>query len=59
MLRLDFVRRGFPWSKRAALLQCDPDLEALRQGNAQLIAPIAIPLVAALWALLKRKEDRP
>lgn len=43
----------------AALLQCDPDLEALRQGNAQLIALIAIPLVAALWALLKRKEDRP
>ena len=43
----------------AALLQCDPALEALRKGNAQLIALVAIPLVAALWALLKRKEDKP
>jgi hypothetical protein len=43
----------------AALLQCDPALEGLRQGNAQLIALIAIPLVAALWALLKRKEEKP
>jgi hypothetical protein len=43
----------------AALLQCDPALEALRKGNAQLIALIAIPLLAALWALLKRKEDKP
>jgi len=43
----------------AALLQCDPALAALRKGNAQLIALIAIPLLAALWALLKRKEDKP
>jgi len=43
----------------AALLQCDPALEALRKGNAQLIALIAIPLLAALWALLKRNEDKP
>jgi hypothetical protein len=43
----------------AALLQCDPALEALREGNAQLVALVAIPVIAALWALLKRKEDRP
>ena len=43
----------------AALLQCDPALEALRQGNAQLIALILIPLIAALWALFKRKEEKP
>ena len=43
----------------AALLQCDPALEALRKGNAQLIALVAIPLIAALWALIKRNEDRP
>jgi hypothetical protein len=43
----------------AALLQCDPVLEALRKGNAQLLALLAIPLLAALWALLKRKEDKP
>ena len=43
----------------AALLQCDPALEALRRGNAQLIALIAFPVLAALWALLKRKEDKP
>ena len=43
----------------AALLQCDPALEALREGNAQLVALIAIPVIAALWALLKRKEDKP
>lgn len=43
----------------AALLQCDPALERLRQGNAQLIALIVIPLLAALWALLKRKEEKP
>jgi hypothetical protein len=43
----------------AALLQCDPVLETLRQGNAQLIALIAIPLLAALWGLLKRKEEKP
>jgi hypothetical protein len=43
----------------AALLQCDPALEALRKGNAQLIALIAIPSLAALWVLLRRKEDKP
>jgi hypothetical protein len=43
----------------AALLQCDPALEALRRGNAQLIALILIPLVAALWALVKRREEKP
>jgi hypothetical protein len=43
----------------AALLQCDPALEALRKGNAQLVALIAIPLVATLWVLVKRKEDKP
>lgn len=42
-----------------ALLQCDPALERLRQGNAQLIALIVIPLLAALWALLRRKEEKP
>ena len=43
----------------AALLQCDPALAPLRQSNAQLIALVTIPLLAALWALLKRKEDKP
>ncbi|WP_374568075.1 putative Ig domain-containing protein [Ideonella sp.] len=43
----------------AALLQCDPALESLRKGNAQLVALIVIPLIAALWALFKRKEDKP
>lgn len=43
----------------AALLQCDPALERLRQGNAQLIALIVILFIAALWALFKRKEEKP
>lgn len=43
----------------AALLQCDPALQSLRDGNAQLIALLTIPMIAALWALLKTKEDRP
>jgi hypothetical protein len=43
----------------AALLHCDPALEALRKGDAQLIALIAIPLIATLWALRKRREARP
>jgi hypothetical protein len=43
----------------AALAQCDPALEALRRSNAAFVALIAIPLIAALWALLKRKEDKP
>ena len=43
----------------AALLQCDPALEALRKSNASLVALIAIPLIAAIWVLLRRKEDKP
>jgi hypothetical protein len=43
----------------AALLQCDPALETLRQRNVPLIALVAMPVIAALWALLKRKENRP
>ena len=43
----------------AALIQCDPALEAVRKSNASLVALIAIPLIAAIWALLKRKEDKP
>lgn len=43
----------------AALLHCDPALEPLRQGNAQLFALVALPLGWALWALLRRREKRP
>lgn len=43
----------------AALLQCDPALEALRQGNAQLLALLAIPVLAAAWVVVRRKEVKP
>ncbi len=43
----------------AALLHCDPVLEPLRRGDAQLFALVAIPLVWALWALFRRREKRP
>lgn len=43
----------------AVLVQCDPALEALRKSNASLLALLLIPLVAAAWVLLKRKEDKP
>lgn len=43
----------------AALVQCDPALETLRKSNASLLALLLIPLVAAAWMLLKRKEDKP
>jgi hypothetical protein len=43
----------------AALVQCDPALEAVRKSNASLVALVAIPLIAAIWILLKRKEDKP
>ncbi len=43
----------------AALLQCDPALAGVRNSNAQLVTLIAIPVVAALAALLKRKVEKP
>ena len=43
----------------AALLQCDPALAGVRNSNAQLLALIAIPVIAALLALLKRKVEKP
>ncbi len=43
----------------AALLQCDPALAGIRNSNAQLLALIAIPVIAALLALLKRKVEKP
>jgi hypothetical protein len=43
----------------AALVQCDPALEALRKSNAALVALLLVPLIAAIWVLLKRKEDKP
>lgn len=43
----------------AALLECDPALAGIRNSNAQLLALIAIPVVAALMALLKRKVEKP
>lgn len=43
----------------AALLQCDPALAGIRNSNAQLLALIAIPVIAALVALLKRKVEKP
>lgn len=43
----------------AALLECDPALAGIRNSNAQLLALIAIPVIAALAALLKRKVEKP
>jgi hypothetical protein len=43
----------------AALVQCDPALEALRKSNASLVALLLIPLIAGIWVLLKRREDKP
>ncbi len=43
----------------AALLQCDPALAGIRNSNAQLVTLIAIPVIAALAALLKRKVEKP
>ena len=43
----------------AALLQCDPALAGVSNSNAQLVTLIAIPVVAALAALLKRKVEKP
>lgn len=43
----------------AALLECDPALAGIRNSNAQLLALIAIPVIAALLALLKRKVEKP
>lgn len=43
----------------AALLQCDPALAGIRNSNAQLVTLIAMPVIAALAALLKRKVEKP
>ena len=43
----------------AGLLQCDPALAGIRNSNAQLLVLIAIPVIAALLALLKRKVEKP
>ncbi|MEK8034494.1 Ig domain-containing protein [Ideonella sp. DXS29W] len=43
----------------AALAQCDPALEWMRSSGITLIALIALPLVGAIWVLLKRREDKP
>lgn len=43
----------------AALLHCDPALRAVREGNGPLSALLAISLLAALYVLLKPKEDKP
>jgi hypothetical protein len=43
----------------AVLVHCDPALESLRKSNASLLALLLIPLVAAAWVLLKRREDKP
>ncbi len=43
----------------AALLQCDPALAAIREGNAQTFALIAIFVATALSALLKRRVEKP
>ncbi|QPF73387.1 hypothetical protein G8A07_10975 [Roseateles sp. DAIF2] len=48
-----------PFLLGAALLHCDPALRALRDGNAQLILLIAIPVLVALWVLLKPKVEKP
>ncbi|MGM9512975.1 hypothetical protein ACS5PK_01850 [Roseateles sp. DB2] len=43
----------------AGLLECDPVLAGIRNSNAQLLTLIAIPVIAALVALLKRKVEKP
>ncbi|MEX8505274.1 hypothetical protein, partial [Leptothrix ochracea] len=43
----------------AALLQCDPALANVREGNAQTLALIFILIAAAVSALLKRRVEKP
>jgi Putative Ig domain len=43
----------------ALLLNCDPQLRALRDGTGLMWAVIAILFVAALWAVLKPKVEKP
>ena len=43
----------------ALLLNCDPQLRALRDGTGLMWTVIAILFVAALWAVLKPKVEKP
>jgi hypothetical protein len=43
----------------ALLLNCDPQLRRLRDGTGLMWAVIAILFVAALWAVLKPKVEKP
>ncbi|MDN3543680.1 Ig domain-containing protein [Kinneretia asaccharophila] len=48
-----------PFLLGAALLHCDPALRSLRDGNAQLILAIAIPVLLALRVLLRSRVEKP